>query len=510
MPMTFTGAGWNNWTGQWAPGTLAGTKDPNPPIALNNTPIVLVQSATHVNANTFRDQIVSGWQARTLLQAFTYKAYVGTSLDGLDAFGNVDSITTSFDSDVWGTPQTFYGPTVTSVTGLTVIPSLLTNSQAFFTHSLRRTLKPSLHTNSQTFFSPKLLSTVKPSAVASTTQTLNATIRRTLKPANLANAQSFFTQKILATVKPTALSNGQTFFSAKLLMTLKPTLLSDGDTFYTHTITTPAAGTVAPSLLVNSQTFFSQTLRVTLKPSLHTNSQAFFTTTLRSTLKPALASNTQSFFSPKLLIRISPAAYANSQTFRSVTVSAGAVLPPLYVNTQQFYGPTVSSVRVVAGDPWGPVGKRKKKRVIPYEAPGETDAETQVPRPAASQAGERATPPAALPADQIAKALLQSQARVTPKSVTTTVPIDTALWSEVYGAIARGEERRRLEAEMAAEERRLAEQWFFDQATALAREWVDEHAPKGEAAFDEYMKQRRKRELDEERFLILAAWELLK
>ena len=429
MPMTFTGAGWSNWTGQWAPGTLAGTKDPNPPIALNNAPITLVQTDKHVNQQTFRDHVVTGWQARTLLQAFTYNAYVGTSLDGLDAFGNVDSITTSFDSDVWGTPQTFYGPTVTSVTSLTVLPTKLTNAQTFFAPTIRRTLKPAILTNSQTFFSPllkatikpsllansqaffapkitvtlkpalladgdtffspKLLATVKPAALTNAQSFFAPLIRRTLKPTNLTNAQAFFgptlrmtvkptllvdadslfSPLIRSTVKPSLLVNSQTFFSAKLLMTLKPTLLSDGDTFYTHTVTIAAAGTVNPNLHVNTQTFFSPRIAVTLKPAALTNAQTLFSPRLSRTLKPALATNTQSFFSPKLLIRISPSAYANSQTFRAVTVSAGSIVPPLYVNSQQFYGPTITGATVRREVMWPELRRRKTRSEEQAERP---------------------------------------------------------------------------------------------------------------------------------------------
>lgn len=163
---------------------------------------------------------------------------------------------------------------------------------------------------------------------------------------------------------------------------------------------------------------------------------------------------------------------------------------------------------VVAGDYGGAGRKRKKKRVIPLYEDKETSGDAWGTQPLPEQAGERAPPPATLPADHLAA--LRAWEAFRPVEYRVPTWTDNTDWQALSEAIERQErERQALEAKRAAE-RRAAEAWLVGAIDEVVRSFVDENAPKAEEAFARYHEMRRRREEDEERFLILAAMELFR
>lgn len=192
--------------------------------------------------------------------------------------------------------------------GQTLAPSLLTNSQSFYTPTVTRgavSLAPSLFTNTQTFYA----ATVSRGAV-------------TLSPSLLTNSQSFPAATVTATC------------------TLAPALLTNAQTFYGPTVS-PGAVTLAPTLLSNTQNFYAPTVTqsaIVLSPSLVVNAQSFFSPTVAASnaVSPPLVSNAQSFYAPTVSSRktLTPPLYANDNSFFPAAVSlANQVLrPDLFVN----------------------------------------------------------------------------------------------------------------------------------------------------------------------------------
>lgn len=167
-----------------------------------------------------------------------------------------------------------------------------------------------------------------------------------------------------------------------------------------------------------------------------------------------------------------------------------------------------TSPSAAAGDYGGTSRKRKKKRVIPLYEDTQTSGDARGSQPLPEQAGERAPPPATLPADQLSA--LRAWEAFKPVEYRVPTWTDDTDWKALSEAFERQERKRQaLEAKRAAE-RRAAEAWLIGAVTDVARDFVDENASKAEEAFARYHEARRKREQDEERFLILAAMELFR
>lgn len=192
----------------------------------------------------------------------------------------------------------------------------------------------------------------------------------------------------------------------------------------------------------------------------------------------------------------------------------------------------LSQATGVPVEPVGPkpgiYGDTRKKRVIPYL---ETPAKRRDPRRAAGQAGERAPPPATLPADTTPTPR-DRLADILRMPIMQKGALEAPLWwRELLERARATEERLALEAALEAArieaERRAEAERFVDAVRALARGVVergypeaervmrealaeaDRAAPQAQALFDEYQKNRRRKERAEERFVIRAAMELL-
>lgn len=374
--------------------------------------------------------------------------------------------------------ETFFAPAVRR----TLRPAVHTNSSAFFTQTLRLTLKPSLFSDGDTFFAPAVRRVLRPSLFTNSQAFFTHSLRSVLKPSLHSDGETFFTQTIRSTLKPALYTNSQAYFTHSLRVTLKPTLYSDGDTFYTHSVTVAGTG-ISPALFTNSQSFFTHSLRATVKPTLHTNSQAFFTQSLRLTLRPEHNQNLQSFFNPRLSLRLSPAAYVNSSAFFSHAILlAGFVAPSLWVNSQVFYGPTVTSA-ALGGYPYDDT-KKKKKLVFPYveEAPKTKRQARKAKKRLNEAVVEKIS--TRLPSPPLPQLVLPDNVR----SVT----------AEYLDAWFEGQ----LKAEIAAERSllALAEESYRDflQRESVATSALEELFPEGEKLNEARLK--------EEEFLIQLAW----
>lgn len=324
---------------------------------------------------------------------------------------------------------------------------------------------PPLLTNAQTFFAPK--------------------IARAVAPALLTNTQSFPAAHVTGLVRPALLTNAQTFYSPTLKLTVKPAALTNTQSFPAATISV-ASASKQPPLLTNTQTVYGPTIRVTLKPSALVNAQTFQAPRIASALKPVLLTNAQVFFGPRLRLTIKPSALSNGQTFGAPTILlAGAVVPPLYVNAQVFYGPTI--VTASHG-----VGKRRRLKRINRLNPNYVEPETQS-EPESSRAAE------------------PEEASAGHADAPSSVPFAEGLVAPPapVAKVSRSTQRRhakRAYAETAEHARLLAEA-----DALLAQGMADLEAGRlaeAERLEAEFHAMRRKREA-EERFLILAAMELL-
>lgn len=223
-------------------------------------------------------------------------------------------------------------------TTVTLTPSLLTNSQSFYTPKIVETLKPGLFTNSQSFYAPTLKCALKPALLSNAQAFYGPTLRSVVKPGLFTNAQSFYSPYVFYRVRPSLFTNAQVFYAPKLVETLKPGLLSNAQAFYA-----PAVGvTLKPALLSNAQSFYSPSLKATLKPGLFTNAQIFYAPHAYEPFTPGLFTNAQAFYTPKLSIRLKPGLLTNAQAFYSPTAAAGALLSSLLTNAQVFYGPKLT------------------------------------------------------------------------------------------------------------------------------------------------------------------------
>lgn len=145
----------------------------------------------------------------------------------------------------------------------TLTPSLFTNSNSFFTHTISsgvQDIAPNLFTNSQTFYSP----TVAPGPI-------------TLTPSLVTNSQTFYSPTVtsLYTLSPSLVTNNQAFYSPTVTATytLAPSLLTDGDNFFSPTVI-PGATTLTVSFITNNQTFYGATITtgpVDMSPALFNN-----------------------------------------------------------------------------------------------------------------------------------------------------------------------------------------------------------------------------------------------
>ena len=235
-----------------------------------------------------------------------------------------------------------------AATGVTLTPSLFTNSQTFYGPTVTPgsvTLTPSLFTNTNTFYAPTV-------SQGGSTQDLT--------PGLLTNTNSFFNPTVTpgsVTLTPSLFTNSNTFYGPTVTVgavSLAPTLLTNSQTFYGPTITVGSV-TLAPSLLTNTQTFYGPTVSQssgtqTLTPDLLTNTSTFYAPTITTgsvTLTPSLFTNTNTLYAPTVTpgaITLSPSLLTNSNTFYDPTVTPGAVTlsPGLLVNDNEFYSPTLN------------------------------------------------------------------------------------------------------------------------------------------------------------------------
>lgn len=212
-----------------------------------------------------------------------------------------------------------------AASGQTLTPSLFTNSNSFFTHTVAPgavALTPSLFSNSNSFFTQ----TVTPGAVA-------------LTPSLYTNSNTFFTQTVSASY------------------TITPSLFTNSNSFFTHTVTAGAVN-LAPSLFTNTNTFYSPTVSLAsgtqnLAPSIFTNSNSFFTPTVAPgavSLAPALFTNTNTFFAPTVTSNktLSPPLFTSTNSFFSPSVqSTYALIASLFGNTNTFFGHTITGGELI-------------------------------------------------------------------------------------------------------------------------------------------------------------------
>ena len=205
--------------------------------------------------------------------------------------------------------------------GLTLIPSLYTDPDAFYSPTVSPgavTLSPSLFTDSDTFYSP----TVTPGSI-------------TLSPNLLVDADTFYS----ATVTPGGVN-------------LAPALLSSTNTFYSPTVSTGSVN-ISPSLFVDADTFYSPAVSLdgspqTLTPGLFVDSDTFYSATVAAggvTLNPSLFVDADTFYIPTVSLdgapqNLTPSLYVDSDTFYSPVVSSSGsqnLSPSLFVDADIFY-----------------------------------------------------------------------------------------------------------------------------------------------------------------------------